>query len=141
MLIVAIGVTAGTASQVSQKGGLVVLYIGKILYRYVLRTSTYDLRFNLMIIYMENTYVIYRTVFGHHSAAASGSLLSHNEGKPCRWARVMLIKNAIPRLQYKNTECQKTFLKCYITVLNQSLFISKNFCSPFYIQIPILILT
>ena len=41
MLIVAIGVTAGTASQVSQKGGLVVLYIGKILYRYVLRTSTY----------------------------------------------------------------------------------------------------
>ena len=96
MLIVAIGVTAGTASQVSQKGGLVVLYIGKILYRYVLRTSTYallDLRFNLMIIYMENTYVIYRTVFGHHSAAASGSLLSHNEGKPCRWASdvVMLI--------------------------------------------------
>ena len=41
MLIVAIGVTAGTASQVSQKGGLVVLYIGKILYRYVLRTSTF----------------------------------------------------------------------------------------------------
>ena len=44
MLIVAIGVTAGTASQVSQKGGLVVLYIGKILYRYVLRTSTYVIR-------------------------------------------------------------------------------------------------
>ena len=97
MLIVAIGVTAGTASQVSQKGGLVVLYIGKILYRYVLRTSTYallDLRFNLMIIYMENTYVIYRTVFGHHSAAASGSLLSHNEGKPCRWASdVVMLTN------------------------------------------------
>ena len=96
MLIVAIGVTAGTASQVAQKGGLVVLYIGKIFYRYVLRTSTYvllDLRFNLMIIYMENTYVIYRTVFGYHSAAASRSLLSHNEGKPCRWASdvVMLI--------------------------------------------------
>ena len=94
MLIVAIGVTAGTASQVAQKGGLVVLYIGKIFYRYVLRTSTLlDLRFNLMIIYMEDTYVIYRTVFGHHSAAASGSLLSHNEGKPCRWASdvVMLI--------------------------------------------------
>jgi len=31
MLIVAIGVTAGTASQVSQKGGLVVLYIGLFL--------------------------------------------------------------------------------------------------------------
>ena len=44
MLIVAIGVTAGTASQVSQKGGLVVLYIGKILYRYVLRTSPYVIR-------------------------------------------------------------------------------------------------
>ena len=83
-----------------------------------------------MIIHTENTYVIYRIVSSHHSAAAAGSLLSHNEGKPCRWARVMLIKNAISRLQYKNTECQKTFLKCYITVLNQSLFISNNFCSP-----------
>jgi hypothetical protein len=31
MLIVAIGVTAGTASQVAQKGGLVVLYIGLFL--------------------------------------------------------------------------------------------------------------
>ena len=138
MLIVAIGVTAGTASQVAQKGGLIVLYIGKIFYSYVLPTSMYvgniyyllDLRFNLMIIHTENTYVIYRIVSSHHSAAAAGSLLSHNEGKPCRWARVMLIKNAISRLQYKNTECQKTFLKCYITVLNQSLFISNNFRSP-----------
>ena len=41
MLIVAIGVTAGTASQVAQKGGLVVLYIGKIFYRFVLRASMY----------------------------------------------------------------------------------------------------
>ena len=41
MLIVAIGVTAGTASQVAQKGGLIVLYIGKILYSYVLPTSMY----------------------------------------------------------------------------------------------------
>ena len=31
MLIVAIGVTAGTAAQASQKGGLYVLYLGKIL--------------------------------------------------------------------------------------------------------------
>ena len=54
MLIVAIGVTAGTASQVAQKGGLIVLYIGKIFYSYVLPTSMYvllDLRFNLMIIH------------------------------------------------------------------------------------------
>ena len=29
MLIVAIGVTAGTAAQASQKGGLYILYIGK----------------------------------------------------------------------------------------------------------------
>ena len=131
MLIVAIGVTAGTASQVAQKGGLIVLYIGKIFYSYVLPTLILlDLRFNLMIIHTENTYVIYRIVSSHHSVAAAGSLLSHNEGKPCRWARVMLIKNAISRLQYKNTECQKTFLKCYITVLNQSLFISNNFRSP-----------
>ena len=93
MLIVAIGVTAGTASQVAQKGGLIVLYIGKIIYSYVLPTSMYDLRFNLMIIHTENTYVIYRIVSSHHSAAAAGSLLSHNEGKPCRWASdvVMLI--------------------------------------------------
>ena len=41
MLIVAIGVTAGTASQVAQKGGLIVLYIGKIFYSYVLPTSMY----------------------------------------------------------------------------------------------------
>ena len=41
MLIVAIGVTAGTASQVAQKGGLIVLYIGKIFYQYFLPTSTY----------------------------------------------------------------------------------------------------
>ena len=31
MLIVAIGVTAGTADKASQKGGLYVLYLGKIL--------------------------------------------------------------------------------------------------------------
>ena len=30
MLIVAIGVTAGTAAQASQKGGLYILYIGKM---------------------------------------------------------------------------------------------------------------
>ena len=117
MLIVAIGVTAGTASQVAQKGGLIVLYIGKIFYSYVLPTSMYvgniyyllDLRFNLMIIHTENTYVIYRIVSSHHSAAAAGSLLSHNEGKPCRWARVMLIKTQFPDYNIKIPNVRKRF--------------------------------
>ena len=94
-----------------------------------------------MMIDTENTYVIYRIVSSHHSAAAAGSLLSHNEGKPCRWARVMLIKTQFPDYNIKIPNVRKPFsnailqywIKAYLFL---TIFVARNiFKYPYWFQL------
>ena len=93
MLIVAIGVTAGTAAQASQKGGLYILYIGKM--RDISSTTRLVPNYGNYIISFEGSkykrFPYFRTVHHYDCFVATRNVLSHNEGEPCRWSGITRI--------------------------------------------------
>ena len=94
MLIVAIGVTAGTAAQASQKGGLYILYIGKMK---DISSTTNFVPINsegisyLFKIFKYKCFPYFRTVHHYDCFVATRNVLSHNEGEPCRWSGITRI--------------------------------------------------